>query len=88
MRSQDLRLARHSLESNLDLTVSLLRKVAGDDGLDAAEREETARILARVETILDDQELGEEERRGRVSDLVGEFARFDDSVNGPLPSEA
>lgn len=88
MRSQDLRLARHSLGSNLDLTVSLLAKVAADGGLDPAERDEAARILALVEPLVGDPDLGDEERRGRVSDVTGDLARLDDAVNGPLPSEA
>jgi hypothetical protein len=87
MRSQDLRLARHSIASNLDLTISLLAKVRDDDDLDAGARDEAARILAALEPIHAAEGLEEAERYSRLSPIVAELHRLDDAVNGPLPSE-
>jgi hypothetical protein len=87
MRSQDLRLARHSIESNLDLTVSLLATVSAADELEASEREEAVRILAELEPIHAAESLDEAERVARLAPIVAALERLDDAVNGPLPSE-
>jgi hypothetical protein len=88
MRSQDIRLARHSIASNLDLTLSLLAKVGDDSGLDADERDEAARILAALEPIHAAEGLDEAERTSHLAPLARDLERLDDAVNGPLPSEA
>ena len=88
MQSQDLRLARHSIESNLDLTVSLLGKVTAGDELEARERDEAARIRAALEPIHAAEGLDEAERAERLAPLVEDLERLDDAVNGPLPGDA
>jgi hypothetical protein len=88
MRNQDLRLARHSIESNIDLTISLLARVRDDGALDGAAREEAARILAALEPLIADRDLTEAARRDAVADVEGDLVRLDEAVNGPLPSEA
>lgn len=88
MRSQDLRLARHSIESNLDLTVSLLQKVTDDDTLAQSERDAAGQLLVAIGPIHGVEGLEEEERYARLAPIVSELHRLDEQVNGPLPSEA
>ena len=88
MRSQDLRLARHSIASNLDLTVSLLAKIRDDGDLEVGARDEAATILTALEPLHAAGVLDDGERAARLASIVADLERLDDAVNGPLPSEA
>jgi hypothetical protein len=87
MRSQDLRLARHSVASDLDLAISLLAKVRDDGSLEPGAREKAAEILDAAEAIHATDGLTGEERRVRLAPIVAHLEQLDDAVNGPLPSE-
>ena len=87
MRNQDLRLARHSVESNLDLAISLLGKVAEADDLEADERDAASRILGGLEALHATDGLEPEARAERLGPIARDLAHLDDAVNGPLPSE-
>jgi hypothetical protein len=84
MRSQDLRLAVHSLRSNLDLTLSLLAKVADDDGLGSDQRAEAARIRASLAALHEETSAGDEERAARLFDDETALTALETEVNGPL----
>jgi hypothetical protein len=87
MRNQDLRLARHSVESNVDLTVSLLRRVVDDGDLDEPSRDEATRLLQSLEPLVGNDEIDPEDRHDVVSQAYDGLIALDDAVNGPLPSE-
>lgn len=84
MKSQDLRLAVHSLRSNLDLTLSLLAKVAADDALETAQRAEADRIRASLASLQEETSAGDEERTERLFDAETALAALETEVNGPL----
>jgi hypothetical protein len=88
VRNQDLRLARHSVPSNLDLAVSLLRTVSGSSELEPGERDAASQLLADLEAIHAADGLDPEERAERLSPVARDLAKLDDAVNGPLPSES
>lgn len=84
MRSQDLRLAVHSLWSNLDLTVSLLGKVAEDDALAGEARREAGRVRDELAALVGETEAGE--RRARLVEAEAALVALEAGVNGPLPT--
>jgi hypothetical protein len=88
VRNQDLRLARHSVPSNLDLAISLLQTVRGTSDLEPGERDAAAQVLTGLEAIHAADGLGPEERAERLTPVARDLAALDDAVNGPLPSGA
>ena len=64
-----------------------LTKVSADTELEASERDEAARILAALEPIHGAEGLTETERFESLAPLVEDLLRFDEAVNGPLPSD-
>ena len=88
LRCQDLRLARHSVPSNLDLAISLLAKVRDAEDLDSPARDEAARLLAALEPVHASEGLSDERRHEVLAPVARDLERLDDAVNGPLPGTA